>query len=92
MGLWRGDGVDVSPGRGIWRFGTEPAESPKVTLVDLEIVPEPSPEERRAIVLALRLEEVGHVAPTPWRGAGLGPEEEDQAAAPVRQSRGAARA
>jgi hypothetical protein len=61
-------------------------------VVDLEIVPEPSPEERRAIVLALRPEEAGHAAPTPWRRIGLGPEEDDQAAAPVRQSRGAARA
>ena len=48
------------------------AEALNVMLMDLEIVPEPSPEERRAIV--------------------LGPEEDDQAAAPVRQSRGAARA
>jgi hypothetical protein len=64
-----------------------------LTFVDLEIVPEPSPEERRAIVLALRLEEAEQAAPTPWRRAGLGPEkEEDQAGAPVRQSRGAARA
>ena len=60
--------------------------------VDIEIVPEPSPEERRAIVLALRLEEVERAAPTPWRRVGLGSEEEDQVAAPVRQSRGAARA
>jgi hypothetical protein len=63
-----------------------------VTRVDLEIVPEPSPEERRAIVLALRLEQAEQAAPTPWRRFALEPEEEDQAAAPVRQSRGAARA
>jgi hypothetical protein len=63
-----------------------------VTRVDLEIVPEPKPEERRAIVLALRLEQAEQAAPTPWRRVGLEPEEDDQAAAPVRQSRGAARA
>jgi hypothetical protein len=61
--------------------------------MDLEIVPEPSPEERHAIVLALLLEEDEQAAPTPWRRAGLEPGgADDQAAAPVRQSRGAARA
>jgi hypothetical protein len=60
--------------------------------VDVEIVPEPTPEERRAIVLALRLEEAERAAPTAWRRVGFEPSEDDQAAAPVRQRRGAARA
>jgi hypothetical protein len=64
--------------------------------MDVEITPEPSEEERRAILEALREDERQESAPTPWRRAALGPgpEEEapDQAAAPPRQSRGATRA
>jgi len=65
-----------------------------VKAVDVEITPEPSEEERQAILAALELERRPFDAPTPWRQAGLGPgaEEDDQAAAPPRQSRGAARA
>jgi hypothetical protein len=63
--------------------------------MDVEISPEPSEEERRAILRALDLEGKKSEPPTPWRRAGLGPgpeEDDDQAAAPPRQSRGAARA
>ena len=63
--------------------------------MDVEITPEPSDEERRAILEALREEQRGDTAPTPWSRAGLGPgpeEEDDQAAAPPRQRRGATRA
>jgi len=66
-----------------------------VKAVDVEITPEPSEEERQAILAALELERRPFDASTPWRQAGLGPgadEEDDQAAAPPRQSRGAARA
>jgi hypothetical protein len=63
--------------------------------VDVEITPEPSEKERRAILAALE-REAREVAPSsPWRQAGLGPgadEDEDQAAAPPRHSRGATRA
>jgi hypothetical protein len=62
----------------------------------VEISPEPSEEERKAILEALAAEAAETAAPSPWRSAGLGPgpEEEDelQAGAPLRQSRGAARA
>jgi hypothetical protein len=61
----------------------------------LEISPEPSEEERRAILEALAEEEAHSAAPSPWRAAGLGPgpeDEEPQAGAPPRQSRGATRA
>jgi hypothetical protein len=60
----------------------------------VEITPEPSEEERKAILEALDLEEgAAGPAPSPWRVAGLGPaEEDDQAVAPPRQSLGAARA
>ena len=61
----------------------------------LEISPEPSEEEREAIVRALELEAEQAAAPSPWREAGLGPEREEddaQAGAPPRQSRGATRA
>jgi hypothetical protein len=63
--------------------------------VDLEITPQPTEDERRAIVEALEEEGQVDLAPTPWRRAGLGrgPEDEaDQAVAPPRQSRGATRA
>jgi hypothetical protein len=64
--------------------------------MDVQITPEPSEEERRAIGEALREEERQEAAPTPWRRGALGPgrEEEaaDQAAAPPRQRRGATRA
>ena len=61
----------------------------------LEISPEPSETERQAIVRALELEAEQSAEPSPWREAGLGPERQDdepQAGAPPRQSRGAARA
>jgi hypothetical protein len=61
----------------------------------LEITPEPSEEERKAILEALAAEEAETATPTPWRAAGLGPgveEEELQAGAPPRHNRGAARA
>jgi hypothetical protein len=63
--------------------------------VDVEIAPEPSEEERQAILAALERERLGLAPPSPWRQAGLGPgpeEDEDQAAAPPRHSRGATRA
>lgn len=61
----------------------------------LEISPEPSDEERKAIVRALELEAEQAAAPTPWQAAGLGPEPEEderQAGALPRHSRGATRA
>jgi hypothetical protein len=61
----------------------------------LEISPEPSEEERKAILEALAAEQAEWAAPSPWRAAGLGPGPEDdelQAAAPPRHSRGATRA
>jgi hypothetical protein len=63
--------------------------------MDVEITPEPTEEERAAILRALQQEQQRIAPPTPWRRAGLGPgpeEEEDQAVAPPRQSRGATRA
>jgi hypothetical protein len=61
----------------------------------VEINPEPSEDERKAILAALALEPAEPVEPAPWRRAGLGPEddvdERDQAGAPPRQSRGATR-
>jgi hypothetical protein len=61
----------------------------------VEISPEPSEEERKAILEALAAEQEQAAAPTPWRAAGLGPgpdEDELQAGAPPRHSRGATRA
>jgi hypothetical protein len=61
----------------------------------VEITPEPSEEERQAILEALEREQRELEGPLPWRQAGLGPgpeEDEDQAAAPPRQRRGATRA
>jgi hypothetical protein len=63
--------------------------------MDVEITPEPTQEERKAIVRALREEGQAGSAPTSWRSAGLGPgpdDEADQAVASPRQSRGATRA
>jgi hypothetical protein len=63
--------------------------------MDVEITPEPTEEERAAILRALEQERTQLDPPTPWHRAGLGPgpeEEEDQAVAPPRQSRGATRA
>jgi hypothetical protein len=60
-----------------------------------EITPQPSEEERRAIARALELEAAEAAPPSPWREGGLGPEPDDdepQAGAPPRQSRGATRA
>lgn len=59
--------------------------------MDLEITPEPSEAERRAIVEALRLEAETEREPTPWRRAGLEPAD-DYATAPPRHNRGATRA
>ena len=63
--------------------------------MDVEITPEPSEEERQAILAALADEQRGSEPLTPWRQAGLGPgpddETDDYAATPPRQSRGAAR-
>jgi hypothetical protein len=64
-------------------------------IVDVEITPEPTEEERRAILETLEIEGRGFAAPSPWRraGLGLGPEDDDdQAVAPPRQRRGATRA
>ena len=63
--------------------------------MDVQITPEPTEEERRAILEALEEERLTAVTPSPWRRAGLGPgpeEEADQAVAPPRQRRGATRA
>jgi hypothetical protein len=59
--------------------------------VDLEITPEPSEEERQAILEALRLEAETELEPTPWRRIGLAPEGV-YATAPPRHSLGATRA
>jgi hypothetical protein len=61
----------------------------------LEISPEPSEAERKAIVRALELEGEQAGGPTPWQAEGLGPEPAEdglQAGAPPRHSRGATRA
>ena len=63
--------------------------------MDVEITPEPTENERRAILEALEEEGQTAVAPSPWRRAGLGPgpeEDDDQAVALPRQRRGATRA
>lgn len=63
--------------------------------VDVEITPEPTEDERRAILEALEEERLTALAPSAWRRAGLGPgpeEEADQAVALPRQRRGATRA
>ena len=59
--------------------------------MDLEITPEPSDDERQAIVEALRLDEETEREPTPWRGVAL-ERDDSYATAPPRQSRGATRA
>jgi hypothetical protein len=43
--------------------------------VAVEITPEPSEEERQAILRALKLEEREADEPTPWRRIGLGEED-----------------
>jgi hypothetical protein len=61
--------------------------------MDVEITPEPSEEERRAILAALHAERADPELPSPWRRAGLASEEdEDQTVAPPRHNRGATRA
>jgi hypothetical protein len=63
--------------------------------VDVEITPEPTEDERRAILEALEEERLTARTPSPWHRAGLGPapeEEADQAVALPRQRRGATRA
>ena len=59
--------------------------------VDVEITPEPTEEERQAILRALELEQDESQEPGPWHRVGLEPDA-DQAGAPLRQSRGATRA
>jgi hypothetical protein len=57
--------------------------------VDVQITPEPTPEEREAIIEALQLER--DPEPSAWQKAAI--EDDDAyATAPVRQSRGATRA
>ena len=61
----------------------------------LEITPEPGEAERKAILEALAAEAEEGETPSPWRAVGLGPgpeEDEFQAGAPPRQSRGTTRA
>jgi hypothetical protein len=61
----------------------------------VEITPQPSDEEREAILQALALDDAETAPPAPWRLAALGPREDDerlQAAALLRQTRGATRA
>jgi len=59
--------------------------------MDVQITPEPTPEEREAILQALELER--EPEPSPWQRAALETEgDEDYATAPPRQSRGATRA
>ena len=58
----------------------------------VEITPEPSEEERQAILRALELEREEADEPTPWRRAGSAADERSQAGAPPRQSLGATRA
>src|SRR4051812_810946 len=63
--------------------------------VDVEITPQPDEMERRAILEALEQEARAAAPASPWRQDGLGPgpeDEDDQAGAPPRQSRGATRA
>jgi len=63
--------------------------------MDVQITPEPTEDERRAILEALEEEGRAAAAPSQWRRAALGPGPEDehgQAVAPPRQRRGAARA
>ena len=64
--------------------------------MDVEITPQPTEDERRAILEALAEDGRTDLAPTPWRRAGLGPRPEDEAdqaaVGPPRQSRGATRA
>lgn len=64
--------------------------------MDVEITPEPTEEERAAILRALEGERRQLDSPTPWRRVGLGPgpddEDEPYAAAPPRHRRGATRA
>jgi hypothetical protein len=57
--------------------------------VDIQITPEPTPEEREAIIRALELER--DPRPSAWLQAGDG-DDEDYATALLRQSRGATRA
>jgi hypothetical protein len=61
--------------------------------MDVDIVPEPTEAERRAILLALRLTPSEGPVPSSRWGAGLGSDcEEDQAGARPLQRPGAARA
>jgi hypothetical protein len=69
--------------------------APQVNKVDVEITPEPTEEERRAILEALAEEHPDALALSLWRRAALGPgphDDADQAVAPPRHRRGATRA
>jgi len=57
--------------------------------VDVQITPEPTPDEREAIVKALELER--DPEPSAWQKAAL-EDDDGYVTAPVRQSRGATRA
>ena len=46
--------------------------------MDVEITPEPSEEERQAILAALADERSESEPPSPWRQAGLGPGPDDE--------------
>jgi hypothetical protein len=50
--------------------------------VAVEITPEPSEEERQAILRALELEREEADDPTPWRRVGLEPESADDQTGP----------
>jgi len=58
--------------------------------MDVQITPEPTPEEREAIQQALELDREPELSA--WQRATLEDEEEGYATAPPRQSRGATRA
>jgi hypothetical protein len=60
--------------------------------VDLEILPEPTEDERQAIVQALLVEAEEQHDLTPWRRAALESDGDRYATAPRRHSRGATRA
>jgi hypothetical protein len=58
--------------------------------MDVQITPEPTPEEREAIRKALELDQEPELSA--WQRATLEEDEEGYATAPRRQSRGATRA
>jgi hypothetical protein len=61
--------------------------------MDAEITPEPTPDERRALLAALEeAPERRDGEPSRWRRAAVGGEDDYDATAPPRSSRGATRA